>query len=170
MLSGSLRHLKSSIGKPQAEGLPGPPSGRFPSAPRRGETDDSISGGRSSGFTVGDDRRLVGWDEIVGYFDSLDQASDRITVERLGPSTGGLPLILAVITSRENMAQLDRSKQIQGRPGGSTRSTSRRGSEAHPRDQARRHDRLQHSRHGNRFVSDGDRTGLPVDQRGLRPE
>ena len=33
------------------------------------------------GFTPGDDRKLASWNQIVTYFEKLDQASDRVKVE-----------------------------------------------------------------------------------------
>ena len=59
------------------------------------------------GFKVGEDRKLAGWDEIVGYFDVLDKSSDRVTVSELGRSTENHPFILCVISSAENLRRLD---------------------------------------------------------------
>jgi murein tripeptide amidase MpaA len=59
------------------------------------------------GFEPGADYRLATHDRIVAYFDALDAASDRVVVERIGQSVLGRPLILAYISSAENIARLD---------------------------------------------------------------
>ncbi len=56
------------------------------------------------GFEIGSDGNLARWDRIVEYFNHLDQESDRIEVVELGKSTLGNPLIMAVISSPENLA------------------------------------------------------------------
>ena len=56
------------------------------------------------GFEIGSDGNLARWDKIVEYFQHLDQESDRIEVVELGKSTLGNPLIMAIISSPENLA------------------------------------------------------------------
>lgn len=63
------------------------------------------------GFRMGADYRLAAWDRIVEYFKTLDEASDRMEVSELGKSTEGNPLILAVISSRENLIRIDEIKR-----------------------------------------------------------
>jgi hypothetical protein len=41
------------------------------------------------------------------YYDSLDVLSDRIVVERMGPSTFGNPFLVIFVSSPENLAQID---------------------------------------------------------------
>lgn len=65
------------------------------------------------GFTPGDDRKLASWSQIVDYFKRLERASDRIKLEELGKTTLGRPFMLATISSPENLARLDRFKEIQ---------------------------------------------------------
>src|SRR5882724_12817101 len=65
------------------------------------------------GFTPGDDRKLASWAQIVDYFKQLQRASDRVKLEELGKTTLGRPLVLATISSPENLARLDRFKEIQ---------------------------------------------------------
>ena len=67
------------------------------------------------GFRPGDDRTIADWAQITDYFSRLDKASDRVTVRRLGESTLKRPLIAAFISSRENLLNLDRYRQIQAR-------------------------------------------------------
>ena len=65
------------------------------------------------GFTPGDDRTIAGWSQITDYFNRLDRASDRVTVEVLGQSTLKRPLIVAYISARENILALEKYKDIQ---------------------------------------------------------
>jgi hypothetical protein len=67
------------------------------------------------GFEVGEDRKLADWDQITNYFTLLDRSSDRILVQELGKTTEGRPFIMAVISSAENLAQLDRVRAQQAR-------------------------------------------------------
>ena len=64
------------------------------------------------GHSMGADRELVEWEDVVSYFRSLDEASDSLSVEELGRSTEGRPLILAVIANAETIADLDRYRGI----------------------------------------------------------
>ncbi|HET9532491.1 MAG TPA: M14 metallopeptidase family protein [Blastocatellia bacterium] len=65
------------------------------------------------GFTPGDDRKLAEWARFVDYFKRLDQASDRLVLHELGRTTLGRPFLLAIFSSPENLARLDRFKEIQ---------------------------------------------------------
>ena len=65
------------------------------------------------GFTPGEDRTIADWSQITNYFARLDQASDRVTVQTLGQSTLKRPLIVAVISARENILGLQKYKDIQ---------------------------------------------------------
>jgi len=64
------------------------------------------------GFQLGADGELAHWDKIVEYFELLDRESDRIQVTNLGPSTEGHPYLLVIISSPENMANLDRLREV----------------------------------------------------------
>jgi hypothetical protein len=65
------------------------------------------------GFTPGDDRTIADWSQITDYFARLDRASDRVLVQTLGQSTLKRPLIVAVISARENILALPKYKEIQ---------------------------------------------------------
>jgi hypothetical protein len=67
------------------------------------------------GFNPGDDRKIADWGQITDYFTRLDKASDRVTVQQLGKSTLGRPMIAALISSRENLLGLRKFKDIQGK-------------------------------------------------------
>ena len=65
------------------------------------------------GFRVGADRKLAGWDEMVGYFSCLDSQSDRVIVEEIGRSTENLPFILCAISSPDNLRRMDEIRATQ---------------------------------------------------------
>ena len=65
------------------------------------------------GFTPGDDRKLASWNQVLTYFDKLDQASNRVKFEALGKTTMDVPFVMATISSPENLARLDEYKRIQ---------------------------------------------------------
>ncbi len=64
------------------------------------------------GFTPGDDRKLASWNQVVDYFQKLDAASDRVKFETIGKSTMGAPFVYATISAPENLANLEKYKQI----------------------------------------------------------
>ena len=45
------------------------------------------------GFQMGADRKLARWDKLVEYYKLLDEASDRVHVVEMGPSTLGNPFL-----------------------------------------------------------------------------
>ncbi|HEY6806901.1 MAG TPA: M14 family metallopeptidase [Pyrinomonadaceae bacterium] len=65
------------------------------------------------GFAPGDDRTIADWSQITSYFTQLDKASDRVVVQTLGQTTLKRPLIVAIISARENILALDKYKEIQ---------------------------------------------------------
>jgi hypothetical protein len=67
------------------------------------------------GFEVGADRQLADWAQIVGYFEKLATASPEVELDTLGPSTQGRPLIVATITSAENIRKIDAIRAAQRR-------------------------------------------------------
>ena len=67
------------------------------------------------GFSPGADRTIADWKQISNYFTRLDQASDRVRVRTLGDTTLGRPLIVAFISSPENIRNLSKLKEIQRR-------------------------------------------------------
>ncbi len=64
------------------------------------------------GIQVGADRVLADHRQIVSYFRALDAASPRVEVRSLGKSTLGEDLILAAISSEQNVRNLSRLCQI----------------------------------------------------------
>ncbi len=64
------------------------------------------------GHKVGADRKLADYGQIQAYFQKLDSESDKIKVVTIGKSTLGKPMIMAVITSETNMADLEKYTDI----------------------------------------------------------
>jgi len=63
------------------------------------------------GFAPGTDRTLADWEAIENYFHELDQASDRVQVHKIGLSTEGREIIVAIISSEANMTRLGMIKE-----------------------------------------------------------
>lgn len=64
------------------------------------------------GFTPGDDRKLASWNQVLTYFQKLEDASPRVRFEAIGKTTEDRPFVYAVITSPENLKNLEKYKQI----------------------------------------------------------
>jgi hypothetical protein len=64
------------------------------------------------GFKPGEDRKIAHWDKIVAYFYRLEKESDKIRVTDMGPSTMGHPFLVVLISSADNLANLDRLREI----------------------------------------------------------
>jgi len=74
---------------------------------------DISSPEKTFGFKMGDDRKLIDWTQIVSYFNTVDEQSNRVVVQELGRSTLGKPFLLAIISSEANIKNLERYKSIQ---------------------------------------------------------
>ena len=72
-----------------------------------------ISPEEAIGFPVGADYKLARWETITGYLRSLAASSDRVILEERGKTTEGLDFVLVLISSPENLANLDRYRAIQ---------------------------------------------------------
>src|SRR5688572_19600112 len=55
------------------------------------------------GFHPTDDRTIADWKQITDYFTKLDRASSKIAVKEIGKTTNGKPLIVAFISSPDNI-------------------------------------------------------------------
>ena len=64
------------------------------------------------GFQVGADRQLADYRQIVSYFKALAADSKRVRLQNLGPTTLGNEMILVMISSEENLNQLQKYKDI----------------------------------------------------------
>jgi len=65
------------------------------------------------GFPMGADRKLARYDKIVSYFQQVAKQSDRVRVENLGPTTEGHPYVMAIISSPENLKNLDNLRDLE---------------------------------------------------------
>lgn len=64
------------------------------------------------GHAVGADFRLATYEESLGYFQRLDAASDRVELREVGTTSMGRPWHLALISSAENLRNVDRYRDI----------------------------------------------------------
>ena len=65
------------------------------------------------GFQLGSDRKIARWDRIVEYYRLLERESaGKLKVVEMGPTTEGRPFLLVIITAPENMARLERLRQV----------------------------------------------------------
>ena len=67
------------------------------------------------GFELGTDRKIARWDKIVDYFKILEKETNKLKVINMGPSTMGHPFLLVIISSPENLANLDRLREVNAR-------------------------------------------------------
>jgi hypothetical protein len=67
------------------------------------------------GFKMGADQKLVKWPQIVDYFHSLAASSNKVKIIEAGKSSEGNPMIVAAISSPENLARLDHYKEVSQR-------------------------------------------------------
>jgi len=61
---------------------------------------------------IGADRVLADYRQIRSYFAELDRLSPRVKVLELGKTTLGEPMIMAILSSEKNIADLPRLKEI----------------------------------------------------------
>jgi hypothetical protein len=64
------------------------------------------------GFNIGDDYVLAGYTELLAYWEKLDRESDRLSLEKIGTTAEGRPMIMAVITSPRNQKKLSLYKEM----------------------------------------------------------
>ena len=64
------------------------------------------------GFPVGADFELANYEESLEYFQQLDAASDRVELREVGRTSYGRPWYLALISSADNLRNVDRYREI----------------------------------------------------------
>jgi hypothetical protein len=67
------------------------------------------------GHRMAEDRKLLDWDKVVSYFQSLEKSSDKLRFREYGKSAEGRPMIVGIISSPEILRKLDRYREIQTR-------------------------------------------------------
>jgi len=82
----------------------------LPAGPARAQTIPSPS--EFLRLTLGADRTVADYRQILAYFKALDAASPRVEVEILGKTTLGEDLFLAAISSEANLANRKRLQEI----------------------------------------------------------
>ena len=64
------------------------------------------------GFEPGADYKLADWDQVRGYYEKLDAASDRVRMTTIGTTSMGRSMKLLFLSSAENLDNLDRWREI----------------------------------------------------------
>ncbi|MEP1093688.1 MAG: M14 metallopeptidase family protein [Cyclobacteriaceae bacterium] len=64
------------------------------------------------GFEPGADYKLANYAQLQEYYQKLDEASDRVTLTEIGKTTLGKPMLLLMISSEENISNLDKYRKI----------------------------------------------------------
>jgi len=65
------------------------------------------------GFQLGSDRKMARWDKMVDYYKLLEKESGgKLKVVDMGPTTMGNPFLLVIISSPNNLAKLERLRQM----------------------------------------------------------
>ena len=64
------------------------------------------------GFKPGTDRQLFTYEKLLDYFKLLDQNSNRLKLIKIGTSPLGKPMYVAMISNEQNIANLDKLKEI----------------------------------------------------------
>jgi hypothetical protein len=67
------------------------------------------------GFQLGADRKIAAWDKIIEYYRLVEKESRKLKVVDMGPSTMGNPFLLVIISAPENLARLDRLREVNAR-------------------------------------------------------
>lgn len=64
------------------------------------------------GFEPGADYKLADYDQMLDYYEQLDETSDRVRKVTIGETVLGRPMILLFISSEENLDRLDEYRSI----------------------------------------------------------
>jgi hypothetical protein len=67
------------------------------------------------GFTVGDDYQLFNYTQYAAYIRKLEKETNRMRIVEIGKTSEGRPMLMAIITSPENLKKLDHYKDISRR-------------------------------------------------------
>jgi hypothetical protein len=67
------------------------------------------------GFMPGEDRKLFAYEPLIGYLELLDSESDMLKIIENGESPMGKPMYIAFVSAAENIARLDRLREINRR-------------------------------------------------------
>ncbi|MBM3783573.1 MAG: hypothetical protein FJW30_04390 [Acidobacteria bacterium] len=67
------------------------------------------------GYEPGADYKLADYNDIITYFQKLEQASPRIRLQQYGRTSSGKPMYVALISSEENLRNLAKYKEMNRR-------------------------------------------------------
>ncbi|HET7039057.1 MAG TPA: M14 family zinc carboxypeptidase, partial [Gemmatimonadales bacterium] len=67
------------------------------------------------GFNLGDDYHLANYQQISAYWRRLDAESDRMVVREIGRTAEGRTMLMAIVSSPENVRNLDRYRDVSRR-------------------------------------------------------
>jgi len=68
------------------------------------------------GFQLGSDKKMARWDKMVEYYNLLEkEGGGKLKVINMGSTTMGNPFLLVIITSPNNMARLERLREVNAR-------------------------------------------------------
>lgn len=65
------------------------------------------------GFAIGTSKKLANWTQLTAYYERVAEASPRVRVDTLGPTTMGRPFVMLTVTSEDNHANLEALHEIQ---------------------------------------------------------
>ncbi len=64
------------------------------------------------GHEMGEERKIARWDRIVEYFYRLESESDVLQVRDMGETTEGNPFLLVIISSADNLRDLEHFRKV----------------------------------------------------------
>src|SRR5687767_15932317 len=64
------------------------------------------------GFPPGADYKLATYDQVIDYFRKVDAASDRVMLVDAGKTTQGRTFQFALVSSKRNLASIDRYREM----------------------------------------------------------
>ncbi len=67
------------------------------------------------GFMPGDDYKLAGYEQILGWFRTLEKSSDRVRLAEFGRTSNGKPMYVAFISDAANLRDLEKYRRISRR-------------------------------------------------------
>jgi hypothetical protein len=113
------------------------------------------------GHPVAAEKKLADYGQIVRYFETLDRESDRLTLLRLGKTTLGRDMVMAVISSPSNLGRTTDLRADAAEARGPAKPLSRTGARADRRRQGDGAGDVQHPLERDRRHPDGDGVGAP---------
>jgi len=67
------------------------------------------------GFDPGENYKLADHEQLEAYYRAVAETSDRVILQEIGQTHHGKPLLLLIISSEENLANIDRYREISQR-------------------------------------------------------